>query len=65
MKSSGGSFVQGVEPSVQFLESHEEQLCEIILNLDQWLRRSCLKDFLSRALAVFVFNGAVPFMQFY
>ena len=27
-----------------------EQFCEIILNLDQWLRRCCLKNFLSRAL---------------
>ena len=30
---------------------HEEQFCEIILNLDKWFRRCCLKDFLSRALA--------------
>ena len=30
---------------------HEEQFCEIILNLGQWLRRS-LKYVLSRALAV-------------
>ena len=31
---------------------HEEQLCEIILNLGQWFRRRCrLKDFLSGALA--------------
>ena len=30
---------------------HEEQFCEIILNLDQWFRRRCyFKDFLSRAL---------------
>ena len=28
------------------------QLCEVILNLGQWFgRRSCLKDFSSRALA--------------
>ena len=25
---------------------HEEQFCEIILNLDQWFRRCCLKIFL-------------------
>ena len=25
---------------------YEEQFCEIILNLDQWLRRCCLKIFL-------------------
>ena len=32
---------------------HEEQFCEIILNLGRWFRRKCrLKDFLSRALAV-------------
>ena len=30
---------------------HEEQSCEIILNLGQWFRRCCLKDFLSGALA--------------
>ena len=29
---------QPVEPFVQF---HEEQFCEIILNLDQWFRRKC------------------------
>ena len=43
---------------------HEEQFCELILNLDQWFRRGChLKDFLSGALAVHVFCGAEPFMQ--
>ena len=30
---------------------NEEHFYEIILNLDQWFRRCCLKDFLSRALA--------------
>ena len=45
---------------------HEEQLCEIILNLDKWFRRRChLKDFLSRVLAALVFCGAEPFMQFW
>ena len=30
---------------------HEEQFCEIILNLDQWFRRICyLKTFLFRVL---------------
>ena len=29
---------------------YQEQFCEIILNLGQWLRRCCLKDFLSGAL---------------
>ena len=42
----------------------EEQFCEIILNLCQWFRRCCLKDFLSGALAVLLFGGAEPFMQF-
>ena len=43
----------------------EEQFCEIILNLDQWFRKRCpLKDFLSVALAVLLFGGAEPFMQF-
>ena len=45
---------------------HEEQFCEIILNLDQRFRRRCrLKDFLSRALVAIVFSVAEPFMQFW
>ena len=44
---------------------HEEDFCEIILNLGQWFRRRfCLKDFLSGALAVLLFGGAEPFMPF-
>ena len=39
---------------------HEEQFCEIILNLGQWFRRRCcLKDFLSEALAVVLFGAAL------
>ena len=41
---------------------HEEQFCEIILS--QWFRKCCLKDFLSGALAVLLFGGAEPFVQF-
>ena len=37
---------------------HEEQFCEIILNLGQWFGRCCLKDFLSGALAAILFSGA-------
>ena len=44
---------------------YEEQFCEIILNLGQWFRRCCLKDFLSRALVALLFGGAEPFMQFW
>ena len=45
---------------------HEEQFCEIILNLDQWFRRRfCFKDFLSGALAALLFGGVEPFMQFW
>ena len=44
---------------------HEEQFCEIILNLDHWLRRCLLKDLLSRALAAFMFSGAELFKQFW
>ena len=45
---------------------YEEQFCEIILNLGQWFRsRCCLKDFLSGALAKFLFGGAEPFIQFW
>ena len=43
---------------------YEEQFCEIILNLGQWFRRCCLKDFLSGALAALLFGGEEPFMQF-
>ena len=44
---------------------HEEQFCEIILNLDHWFMRRChLKDFLSRALAALMFGRAEQFMQF-
>ena len=44
---------------------YEEQFCEIILNLGQWLRRRCrFKHLLSGALAALVFGGAEPFMQF-
>ena len=36
---------------------HEEQFCEIILNLDQWFRRrSCLKIFL-------IWSSDSPFVQ--
>ena len=42
---------------------HEEQFCEIILNLDQWFkRRSRLKEFLSRALVALMISGVEPFM---
>ena len=40
----------------------EEEFCEIILNLDLWYRRCCLKDFFSGALVTLVFSGEEPFM---
>ena len=41
---------------------HEEQFCEIILNLGQWFRKRCsIKDFLSGALVVILFGGAEIF----
>ena len=44
---------------------YEEQLCEIIMNLGQWVKKRCrLKDFLSGALAALLLGGAEPFMQF-
>ena len=44
---------------------HEEQFCEIILNLGQWFRRTCcLKAFLSGAMAALLFGAAEPFVQF-
>ena len=43
----------------------EEQFCEMILNLDQWLRRRChLKYFLSGNLVALMFGGVGPFVQF-
>ena len=42
----------------------EEQFCEIILNLEKWIRCQ-LKDFLSGTLAAVVFGGVEPFMQFW
>ena len=43
-----------------------EHSCEIILNLDQWFRRSHLKIvFLFLALVVVLFGGVVPFVQFW
>ena len=45
---------------------HEEQICEIILNLEQWFRRYCLRIFLIYgALATLLFSGAEPFVQFW
>ena len=34
-----------------------EHFCEIILNLDQWFRRRCLKDFLIGALVALLFGS--------
>ena len=42
---------------------YEEQFFEIILNFDQWFKRSCrLTDFLSRALVAILFGGAESLM---
>ena len=38
----------------------KKQFCEIILNLDLWFRRCCLKDFLSGALAALMLSEAEP-----
>ena len=43
-------------------EYQEENICQIILNLDQWFRRCHLKDFLSGALAALMFGGGEPFV---
>ena len=42
----------GAKPFVQFGRGcYEEQFCEIIMNLGQWVKKRCrLKDFLSGAL---------------
>ena len=57
--------ISGAKPFVQFwLRCHEEQFCEIIMNLDRWLKRCCLSDFLSGALAALLFSGVEPFMHF-
>ena len=44
---------------------YEEHFCEIILNLDQWLRGFRFKDFLSRALVALMFGRAEPSMKFW
>ena len=46
IKSSGSSFFGVVKPLCNFCRGyHEEHLCDIILNLDQWFRRRCcIKD---------------------
>ena len=45
------------------IRHHEEHFCEIILNLDEWLRKDVvLRYFLSRVLTAFLF--CVPFVQF-
>ena len=42
-----------------------EQFCEIILNLNQWIWRRChLKESLSGALAILLFFGVEPLVQF-
>ena len=43
---------------------HEEQFCEIVLNYDEWFRRCCSKDFLSRALIAGMFSGPNPLCNF-
>ena len=43
--------------------AYEEQFCEIILNLDQWIKRCHLKNFLLRALVTPLFGGVEPFVQ--
>ena len=43
---------------------YEEPFCEFISNLGQWIRRCCLKDFLSEALEALLFSRVKPFMQF-
>ena len=43
---------------------YEERFCEIILNLDQWLKRCHLKYFLSGVLAALVFSGAESLCNF-
>ena len=47
-------------------EQCEEQFCEFILYLDLWFRGRCrFNQFLSRALAVPLFRGGEPFVQFW
>ena len=43
---------------------HGEHFCEIILNLNQWLRRCHLKVFLSRALEAILFSAMELFVYF-
>ena len=74
MSCKGISYLDILQPFCSAERNHlcnfargyqEEQVCEIILDLGQWFSRRCLlKDFLSGALAILLFSGAEPFMQF-
>ena len=44
---------------------YDKQFCEFISNLGQWIRGWRLKELLSGALAILLFSGAEPFMQFW
>ena len=49
--SSGGHFVQQIGSLCNFGRGHyEKHFCEIILNLDPWFRRCCIKLFLINSL---------------
>ena len=69
IQSSGGPFIQrsGMICAILVVGiTPQEQLCEIILNLDQCFRKSChFKDFFSTALSALMFGEAEPFMQFW
>ena len=56
----------GISCAILVDENYEEHFCEIILNVDQWLRRRCLlKIFLILALATNSFDVAERFVQFW
>ena len=54
--SSGGNFAHQRWTACAILRGHyQEHFCEFIINLDQWLRRYCLKIFLFSALTAILF----------
>ena len=46
-------------------ERHEKQFCEIILNLDQWLRRCHLRTRFILSSCGQLFSGPEPFVEFW
>ena len=63
--SSSSYFVQELNSSCKIRRGHyAEYLCEIVLNLDQWVRCH-FKMLLYLALVANLLSGVEPFVQFW